>query len=229
MNAPFKANTTAGRWDLYGPVHKGMRRGHLIMVQRLGAANFAADQTALLADLRRHLRIAALHLKDEAQFIHPALEERQPGAAGAIEEQHLDHHDHHCAIEDLMVALERGPEAMSVQLGRELYLAFTRYVGEDMAHMAHEEEVVWPQLCALFTDAELIEMELKIIGSLAPEDTMSFMQLMIPAMNRSERVMLLSGMKQGAPPEVYAAVIDNAARPALDPEEMTHLELTGLA
>lgn len=220
---------TLGRWDLYGPVHKGLRHSHMEMLQRLGRADFTRDVPALLADLGERLRLAALHLEDEERFIHSAIEARAPGGAAAVEGQHRDHHAH---LSDLRAAMDRlksaAPET-AAYLGRELYLLYSRFVADDLAHMAHEEEVVWPQLCALFSDAELMDIEMQIVGSFPPEDMIAFMKIMLPALNRNELAGLLGGIKHNAPPEVHAAIIAAAARPSLPADDMAFLENAGLA
>ena len=115
-----------------------------------------------------------------------------------------------------------------LRLGRALYITFTAFVAEDFEHMAEEETVVWPQLCALFTDEELAGIEMAIIGELTPEENIGFMRLMLPAMNPSERAGLLTGMKANAPPEAFAAVIDLAARPTLAANDFAELQRLGL-
>jgi hypothetical protein len=63
-------------------------------------------------------------------------------------------------------------------------LAFGTYIAHDLEHMHEEETVAAPQLWSLFTDAELMVIENRIVGSLPLERAMAFMRLMIPAANR---------------------------------------------
>lgn len=221
---------TAGRWDLYGPVHKGLRRGHCALLQRLATADFTRDTTALIADLRIHLALGETHLADEEQFIHSALEQRAAGIAAGLEREHAHHRARFIEIEAAIDAIEAAadPQLSDVR-GRTLHLLFSRFVAEDLVHMAEEEETVWPQLCALFSDAELAGIEAAIVGSLPPETAMRFMQLMIPAANAAERAALLGGMKANAPAEAYAAVYEQAARPSLTPDQLAELDALGLA
>lgn len=219
----------AGRWDLYGPVHKGLRLAHGDMLRRLGVADWSTDQGQLVNDLRAHLAIAAKHLAHEEAHIHEAMAQRCPDLMETLEDEHDHHRARFAMVEAQIASLETGFSADRPMLGRAVYLAMTELVAEDLAHMHHEETVVWPRLCAAFTDGEMQAMEMAIIGTLAPEEVIAFMRLMIPAMNRAERTGLLGGMKAGAPPEAFAAVLELAARPTLDAAEWDHLVAVGIA
>ncbi len=229
FNADFHCAVSAGRWDIYGPVHKGLRLGHAEMLRRLGAADHRLDQGELLAALRAHLAIAAGHLAHEDEVIHPALEAARPGAAVALDRDHAAHHGRLADLLGLIGALEGAAPAERAAHGRHLYLAFATFVAEDLAHMAREETKVWPVLCELFSDAQLAELEMQIVASLTPRDNLAMMRIMLPAMAPSERIGLLGGMKAGAPAEAYAAVIAEAARPTLTPVDFAELQLLGLA
>lgn len=229
FTADFHSAVSANRWDLYGLVHKGLRLAHAEMLRRLGAADHRVDQSELLAALRAHLAMAAQHLAHEEDFIHPALEAARPGAAAALERDHGDHHGRLAGLLRLIGALEGASVAERPVHGRCLYLAFSVFVAEDMAHMAREETEVWPLLCALFSDAQLADLEMRIVASLTPHDNLAMMRIMLPAMTPSERIGLLGGIKAGAPSEAYAAVIAEAARPTLTPVDFAELQQLGLA
>lgn len=225
----FLASANAARWDLYGPIHKGLRLGHVDLLVRLGQAAFDDGRPRLLAELRAHLQIGADHLAHEEQFIHPALEARVPGAVAGLEAEHRQHRERFAGLEAAIAAVESAAPDQRPTLGRALYLEFSAFVAEDLEHMRHEEVETWPLLCAHYTDEELAGIEMQIIASLTPEQNIAVMRLMLPAMNRAERAGLLGGMKAGAPPEAYAAVIDLAARPTLPRSDFAELERLGLA
>lgn len=218
-----------GRWDIYGPIHKGLRLAHGALMRRLGSADWAADQAPLLADLREHLRLGASHLAHEEEAIHTALEARRPGASQRLADDHEHHRARFAVLEAQAQALALAAPADRPALGRNLYLGFTMLVAEDLAHMHQEETVAWPQLCEAFSDDELKAIEMGIIASLTPEETIGFMRLMIPGMNPAERGALLGGMKAGAPPEAFAAVLELAARPTLSADEWADLQARGIA
>lgn len=213
---------TAGRWDLYGPVHKGLRFAHARMLAQIGRADFTADTTKLIGDLRIHLIIASTHLFDEERYIHAALEAKLPGASAELE----DDHDHHrliiSAIETALYRIEAGEK--TALAGRELYRLFNQFVADDLNHMAQEESVYFPLLCQHFTDAELMEIEHDIVGGMAPELAGAFAQIMLPAANIDERISLLRGMRQGMPSPAYGELYRAVVAPVSSNAELERLK-----
>jgi hypothetical protein len=217
MSPEFLSAVAAGRWDIYGLIHKAIRMAHGDMMTRLAQADFSLDQDALLNDLEAHLHFGAKHLAHEEDYIHGPLE------------QHEHHRARFGVLTSAIAALRHAAPADRPTLARALYLAFTAFVAEDLNHMRQEETEIWPLLCAHFTDEELQGLEMAIIGSLSPDENLTAMRLMLPALNRPERTALLQGINAGAPPEAYAALVDLAARPTLCATELGELERLGLA
>lgn len=224
----FQTSAAAGRWDLYGPVHKGLRRAHSQMIARLGQGDYAGDSHQLLADLRAHLAIAEKHLNHEEAFVHTALASA-PGWLLVLNEQHEKHRSRLAELGAMIEALKAAGPGERETLGRMLYLTFSAFVAEDLEHMGHEETEIWPLLCALFTDEQLADIEMRIIATLTPEDNIATMRMILPALNPSERAGLLRGMKASSPPQVYAAVIALAAQPTLPAVDFAELQRMGLA
>jgi iron-sulfur cluster repair protein YtfE (RIC family) len=220
------------RHDFYGPIHKALRFALSNLLVKVGQTDFtddaAMDET--LMALGRQLSISASHLRHEEEYVHGALEARSGGATDALESAHRHHDETFGELNDLMSLMKTVPASARPAVGREIYLRFSQFVADDFAHMAHEELVTMPLLHSLFSDQELIEIEGRIIASHTPEETMAVMQILLPAMNRSERVGFLSMARQAAPPEAFDAVINFAAKPTLDREDFLHLtEGLGLA
>ncbi|PSJ56632.1 hemerythrin domain-containing protein [Pseudaminobacter soli (ex Li et al. 2025)] len=213
------------RHDIYGPIHKGLRKAQCDLLARLGNVDFGdARATAdLLSDMRALLVLAAAHLEHEDRHIHDALRTRGAASVDRLDHQHDDHRATFAELETLLASIEAASAEERPGLGRRLYLAFGTYVAHDLEHMHEEETVAAPQLWSLFSDAEMMAIENRIVGSLPPEKAMAFMRLMIPAINPAERAALLGGMKQQAPREAFDAVIEFAARPNLSAAEFADL------
>ncbi|MGF0536885.1 hemerythrin domain-containing protein [Agrobacterium sp. ES01] len=205
-----------GRFDLYGNIHKAIRKAGCELLCRLGAADYdnADERAAVLAGLRGYLAIAAGHVVHEDEHVHKALQARGASTA-TVDDQHDDHRQAFRDLEALAQAVEQAGALDRSAAGRKLYLAFAAYIAEDLAHMHEEETVTAPALWKNFTDQELIGIEMRIVSSIPPEKHLAFMRTMIPALNPAERAALLGAMKRGAPPEIFNAVIEFAVRPSL--------------
>src|SRR5262249_29987692 len=145
--------------------------------------------TTLLADLRRQLHLSARHLAHEDLEIQPALESRAPGATERLVRAHDEHRADFVELEALITVAEQ-PGALPAAW-RRLYLRFSEFVAEDLAHMAEEELVVLPVLQSLFTDAELGEIEGRVMRMIDPEDLVAYLRIMITAGSRADRLFLL--------------------------------------
>ncbi|WP_165217148.1 hemerythrin domain-containing protein [Affinirhizobium pseudoryzae] len=206
-----------GRFDLYGAVHKGLRKAGCELLVRLGSTDFdqSEDTEEVLALLRTYLTLAASHVCHEDEHIHAALAARG-ASTDTVDHQHDDHREAFGQLEALARAVETAWPMHRRATGRKLYLAFAAYLAEDLAHMHEEETVTARALWNRFTDDELSAIEMRIVSSLSPETNMAFMRIMIPAMNPLERADMLGAMQKLAPPEIFDAVIEFAVRPALD-------------
>ena len=214
------------RHDIYGPVHKGLRLALSRLVIQVGQTDFAdlAASRDTLAALRRQMKVSESHLVHEEHEIHCALNERAPGAAMSLDCAHNHHRASFVWIEELMGRIESAIGDERRRLGRDLYLRFTQFVAEDFEHMAEEETVTLALLWEHFTDSELMAMEGRIVASLSPEEAAMSMQLMIPGMNRHERIRFLEFTRASAPPEAFEAIVNIFAKSALPAEDFRHLQ-----
>lgn len=214
----------AGRYDLYGAVHKGLRKAQCDLLGRLGANDYAnpASTATLLDDMRMLLTLAADHVEHEDGHIHSRLNALEIGTE-TVDDQHEDHRAAFATLAGLIRDIEDAPFHARAAAGRRLYLAFAAYVADDFLHMHEEETVTAPMLWANLTDQDLMGIEMAIVGSLPPEKNMAFMRLMIPAMNPDERAAMLGGIRDGAPREAFNAVMEFAARPNLSPADYADL------
>lgn len=207
--------STMATHDFYSPVHKGLRLGLSGLLVRLGQVDpdDGAELAALMGDLRRQLAICAGHLDNEDREVHAALLARAPDAVAVLAAAHESHRQDFAALGGLIDAI--GTHGGLAGALRALYLAFSRFVADDLAHMAHEEEVTLPLMQRLFSDAELMAIEDRIIAADPPEYLIATARLVIPALDPAERARLLRDFRAKAPADAFTAIIDLAARPSL--------------
>jgi hypothetical protein len=211
--------------DFYGPIHKGLRLAQTQLLVRLGACGGDDDTelSQLLADLDAFCLMARHHLENEDRWVHSALEERAPGSTTRLEESHADHRQSFGALHGLIARVETAVRCDRARRLKQLYLRFSLFMADDLAHMAEEEELLLPMLQSLFTDEELSDIEDHILSGLSPDEIVAFGRLMIPAATRADRISLLSAVRANAPAEAFEAIMTFAARPSLCHGDYVHL------
>jgi hypothetical protein len=214
--------------DVYGPVHKGLRLGLSELLVRLGHTDYGDPRATAesLAHLRRQLAMNALHLHDEDTYLHPVIRRLDGDLAQPLDAAHAEHRRAFHHLESLAHAVETAGERERGRAAHRLYLEFGRFVAEDLEHMHQEETVTLPALQARLTDAELGDVEGRIIGSLSPDQLIGFLQHMLPAMTPQERLAFLKGVRAAAPGDVFGLIMVRAAQPRLSPSDWSRLQLS---
>jgi hypothetical protein len=205
--------------DIYGPIHKGLRLGSAQLLIRLGCADWREEEAAraVLADLRLHLQLSREHLEHEDDVYMPPLRERYRELAAQLDSDHRDHYRTFADLEVLIAAVEAAAARNRLEPARSLYLRYSIYFADDLAHMAREEVDTLPVFHAIFSDAELMAMEGRIIASIPPERLVQYYDLMLPGMNPQERATFLRYIGAAAPPDALVHLRDVVAKQALPP------------
>ena len=201
--------TSKHRHDPYGAVHKGIRAAHMRCLVAIGAVDTDSEGAieGLAREIADHLAMCQTHLHDENTVLHTALEARRPGASAHAGEDHDDHLQSFREIEALFTRLVCARPEGRRAIAAELYRRFGRFVADDLSHMEHEEYVLLPDLQAAFTDAELQELEGRIVASISPERMVLFLDAMLDALPQADAAAMLGAMQAGMPPAAYAALM----------------------
>jgi hypothetical protein len=218
--APAAPDHGAGRFDLYAGIHKALRLFMARTLCQVGATDpgDAAELAETLGAVERLLSMCELHLKDENEFVHPALERAQPGSAGRIAAEHRHHAEALADLRDLAGLVADSRDAMRpASLGR-LYRALALFVADNFQHMQIEETAHNAVLWAHFSDAQLMAIEEALVASIPPAAKAEALHWFLPALNAAERADMLSGMRQGMPPEAFLGVLDIAQRTLSQPD-----------
>lgn len=214
-DAPARsAAAGAGRRDLYAGIHKALRMFMTHTLCRIGSTDPAegAEVAAALEMLERLLALCELHLKDENEFVHPALERARPGAAARIGAEHVHHAEAIADLRDLAGLVDHGHEGGRAAALARLYRALALFVADNLQHMHVEETTHNPVLWAEYTDAELVAIEQALVASIPPAAMFEALHWFLPALNASERAAMLAEMSLGMPPEPFRAVLGIAER-----------------
>jgi hypothetical protein len=199
----------APRMDLYAGIHKALRSMMVDTLAEVGRMD-VDDAQELEAGTQRVLDLLSVctgHLAHENDFVHAAIEARAPGASAAVAHDH----ESHVADIDRLAALTRAlrsaaPEARA-GASLNLYRELSRFIAHNFEHMLVEETAHNAVLWAHYTDAELMAIHDALVASIPPHEMMVIARWMIPAMNPTERAMVLGDMRAKAPPPAFAAIL----------------------
>lgn len=204
-----KNASNASRYSLYAGIHKALRRWMSHVLERTGAVDIADDADlhgacdevdALLAQMRAHL-------KHENDYLHTAIEAREPGGARTTAD---DHEAHVESIEGLaaeVAALREAPHEQRDTRAARLYRHLALFVAENLEHMHYEETANQALLWAHYSDLELMEIHDRLVASIAPAEMMEILCWMSPALTPQELTGLLAGMRSSAPAAAFDAAL----------------------
>jgi hypothetical protein len=194
--------------DLYRDVHKGIRNGLFSLCERAGRVDPADDdQLGLIAaDTSWMFELLDAHAEHEDSTIGPALRDLDESLDELVRREHTALDAAMQTIRDLQRDIDAPRHGRAVHV-RRCYLTLASFTSAYLAHEATEELQVSPVLfTGLGTDG-VRELEGAIVGSIKPDHFAGYLRLILPATNPSERAELLGGIRQAAPPEVFAATM----------------------
>ncbi|MCC6730975.1 MAG: hemerythrin domain-containing protein [Chthonomonadales bacterium] len=198
--------------DLYGKIHKALRRMLSSFISRVGALDW--DDVAAVAALKPDWALIQQELHrhhgHEEQHIHSLLAR---GAPGSVRELEADHSANLSLLEDLnrrFLCLADGaaPADRRAALGDELFQALNLFYARLLGHMHREDVEAQRVLDSTCSQQELAAALGAIVGSIPPAEMLVLAGHMFPAISLPERAEILGGIKASAPPQAYAAMAD---------------------
>ena len=205
---PQARNTapTAARVDLYAPIHKALRHFMCDTLCQVGRVDVddADELQQALAQCDQLLALCEGHVHHENQFMHPAIEARQPAGSKRIAHEHEEHLQSIAELRDEVAALRRAAEpALALRLYRHLAL----FVAHNFQHMHIEETAHNTALWAHYSDAELMQLHGRLMASIDPREHLLVGRWMLPALTPAECHDVVGGIKADAPPEAFVGLM----------------------
>ena len=207
----------AGRMDLYVSIHKALRSFMSDTLTRVGRIDVAdrADRDVALGQLDELLGLCLDHLRHENEFVHTAIEARQPAGCRRIAEEHGEHAESIAALQGEAAALRDASGAGAERLALRLYRHLALFVAENFQHMHIEETVHNALLWQHYSDAELGALHGRLMASIAPQEHLLVARWMLPASTPAERAAVAGAAKAQMPPEALLGVM-SVVRPHID-------------
>jgi len=216
-DAAAAARQQGGRMDLYVSIHKALRHFMTDTLTRVGRIDVAdhADRDQALAQLDAMLGLCLDHLRHENEFVHTAIEARQPAGSQRIADEHREHAESIAALKNEAAALRDARGVDAERLALRLYRHLALFVAENFQHMHLEETVHNALLWQHYSDAELGALHGRLMASIAPQEHLLVARWMLPASTPAERALVAGAAKAQMPPEALLGVM-GVVRPHLD-------------
>jgi hypothetical protein len=209
------------RFDLYAPVHKGIRFALSGLCFQAGSVDSTDDERvkSFVEEFRRVAIILEAHSRDEDANINESYEKFAPETLFQLEEEHeaLEQKlEHLIELVDRLQLKKQNPiehQKLWWQVRNDL----NRFTADYLIHLQSEEGPGMKALWENLTDDQLKVISINIRSSIPPQTMAIFMHYMIPAISHQERLEMFGDMKRFAPKEAYAGML-SLAKSRLDPK-----------
>lgn len=203
------------RYNMFYQVHKGLKALLYETALQMQHTDFwnVEEGDAITERVREVVALFEKHAHSEDTFVFTAVEKYEPSVADAFEQEHVKDHQ---LGELLSVALTEYKRANVItakaEAGREVQLAFGKFLVFNLEHMAKEEEIINPILWRYYTDGELHAITGQIISNIPPDHMMKFSKWMVRGLNNAEIAGWLRDIEKTAPEPVFQGLFATVER-----------------
>lgn len=180
------------RVDLYGPVHKGLRAALCDTATLLGRTDFEDRESCreVASSVARILRFLDEHAEHEDAVILPEIQRYSPELQAELRSDHARIEGLQAEAAALAARLASAATPERISLGARIHERLWLLVAEHARHMQSEETRANRILHANTTDEELLALQGRIVGSIAPARMAEWMEMILPALAPAERAAL---------------------------------------
>lgn len=193
------------RYNVFNQIHKGLRAFMYDTALQIQQADFAADNAGtVIAQVRQVLDLFDEHAHHEDLHLLPLIADHNAELMKQFEQDHEVDHRLSATLREHCTAWGKAHTASDrITYGQAIFYAFNEFVAFNLYHMNKEEQVLLYTLWKHHTDETLLAAEQAIVQSIAPETLMFESRWMMRALSNPEIVQWLTGVRMGAPAEVF--------------------------
>lgn len=202
------------RYNIFNQIHKGLRAMLFETALHLQHANFQDEDEAEQAIEKVKLVVRTFddHAHHEDHFVLPAIAEYEPSVVDAFEQEHVQDLKLGQQLLDSLQALDYASPAVKPEMGIEVNRSFIAFMVFNLTHMAKEEDVINKLLWRYYSDAELLNLNQKIVASLSPWSAENGSTWMMRGLNNTEISIWLKGVQAMAPEPVFLQLLQIAEK-----------------
>ena len=164
------------------------------------------------------------HAHHEDVHIFSLLEPHARHFVAEMEAEHVIDHALGDNLRALIAAFDTAATKEAKQeIGAEVCRAFNEFTVFNLTHMQKEETAVNELLWKHYSDIDIIQANRRLVASLRPEEAKESAYWLMRSASDNELARLLTGMKHGAPAEVFDEMY-SIAREVLPPHRFEALQ-----
>lgn len=162
--------TNAPRYDMFTPIHKGLRRTMFETAMRLGRTDFASldDVAATQRQVVQCMTYLREHAEHEDRHVIPRLAAIAPELAADLEAAHPQLEHAALDIECMGQRLATLPAAEREAMGGEMLRRLHGLIAEQLRHMEREERQANAALWGAIDDGAMADISKAIVSTIEP-------------------------------------------------------------
>jgi Hemerythrin HHE cation binding domain len=201
------------RYNLFYQIHKGLKAmlyETTLCLQQTDFNNADETETAL-AQLQTVIALFNKHAHTEDTVVFAAIEKKEPALIHVFEQEHDEDHALGQRLSGIITAFNHAVSSDDkIAIGAALNQAFIDFMVFNLKHMAKEEDIINKALWKYYTDAELHNITLQIVGGMPAQTMAQYSRWMMRGLSNNEIVGWLKEVKNSAPEFVFQSLMQTA-------------------
>jgi uncharacterized protein (DUF2267 family) len=189
------------------PPHKGLRNALSKLALIAGKTNYASIESVKKLQLisKDVFHLLKDHTATENKFILGALDAVNKSFTKDYYTDHVEMDQTEQQLFDRIMSLN-GEQTND--FGHQLYLDICQFQSHYLEHINEEDVALEAEMQKNFTDEDLMQHQIAIMGEMSFETLLLWFKYIVPARRPEENAQVLSGFKSAVPESAFNAVIE---------------------
>ena len=189
------------------PPHKGLRNALSKLALIAGKTNYASIESVKKLQLisKDVFHLLKDHTATENKFILGALDAVNKSFTKDYYTDHVEMDQTEQQLFDRIMSLN-GEQTND--FGHQLYLDICQFQSHYLEHINEEDVALEAEMQKHFTDEDLMQHQIAIMGEMSFETLLLWFKYIVPARRPEENAQVLSGFKSAVPESAFNAVIE---------------------
>jgi len=203
------------RVNIFNQIHKGLRAALYDAAISLQQTDFTIEAEAeeVFSKVKEVVMLFDEHAHREDKFILSAISQFEPSVVDAFEQEHITDRRLSGQLNTSIDAFAGFLKAeVRAAAGKRINVEFVAFLVFNLQHKAKEEDILNQLLWRYYTDAELLQIQQRIVQNTQPWHQDFYSKWMLRGINNAEAATWLRAVERSAPEVVYKTLFTKAKR-----------------